>query len=61
MSLSNFEQDRSSTCQNSNEPSLPKTMGGAATVATPEEFVTKFGGKRIINKILIANNGISGT
>ena len=29
-------------------------------MATPEEFVTKFGGKRVINKILIANNGIAG-
>ncbi len=28
--------------------------------ATSEEFVSKFGGKRAINKILIANNGIAG-
>ncbi|XP_059482101.1 acetyl-CoA carboxylase isoform X3 [Neocloeon triangulifer] len=27
-------------------------------VATPEEFVKKFGGTRVINKVLIANNGI---
>ncbi|XP_074643040.1 acetyl-CoA carboxylase-like isoform X2 [Tubulanus polymorphus] len=28
-------------------------------VATPEEFVHKFGGNRVINKVLIANNGIA--
>ena len=28
--------------------------------ATPEEFVRKYGGRRVINKILIANNGIAG-
>ncbi len=35
-----------------------KTVG--CTVATPEEFVSKYGGKRVINKILLANNGIAG-
>jgi acetyl-CoA carboxylase/biotin carboxylase 1 len=34
---------------------------GRASLATPEEFVRKYGGKRAINKILIANNGIAGT
>ncbi|XP_066991423.2 acetyl-CoA carboxylase isoform X2 [Anabrus simplex] len=29
------------------------------TVATPEEFVRRFGGTRVINKVLIANNGIA--
>ncbi|CAL7951788.1 unnamed protein product [Xylocopa violacea] len=29
------------------------------TIATPEEFVHRFGGTRVINKILIANNGIA--
>ncbi|RLU22271.1 hypothetical protein DMN91_004549 [Ooceraea biroi] len=29
------------------------------TVATPEEFVHRFGGTRVINKVLIANNGIA--
>ncbi|XP_077999917.1 acetyl-CoA carboxylase-like [Glandiceps talaboti] len=29
------------------------------TIATPEEFVRKFGGDRNINKVLIANNGIA--
>ncbi|XP_071442085.1 acetyl-CoA carboxylase isoform X1 [Hetaerina americana] len=29
------------------------------TVATPEEFVRKFGGTKVINKVLIANNGIA--
>lgn len=28
-------------------------------IATPEEFVKKFGGTRVINRILIANNGIA--
>jgi hypothetical protein len=29
-------------------------------VATPEEFVRRYGGCRVINKVLIANNGIAG-
>ncbi|XP_046476133.1 acetyl-CoA carboxylase isoform X3 [Neodiprion pinetum] len=29
------------------------------TVATPEEFVRRFGGTQVINKVLIANNGIA--
>ena len=29
------------------------------SLATPEEFVKKFGGAKTINKILIANNGIA--
>lgn len=29
------------------------------TVATPEEFVRRFGGSKVINKVLIANNGIA--
>ncbi|XP_044738438.1 acetyl-CoA carboxylase isoform X3 [Chrysoperla carnea] len=29
------------------------------TVATPEEFVRRFGGTKVINKVLIANNGIA--
>ncbi|XP_043262710.1 acetyl-CoA carboxylase isoform X2 [Colletes gigas] len=29
------------------------------TIATPEEFVHRFGGSKVINKILIANNGIA--
>lgn len=29
------------------------------TIATPEEFVHRFGGTTVINKILIANNGIA--
>ncbi|XP_008215451.1 acetyl-CoA carboxylase isoform X2 [Nasonia vitripennis] len=29
------------------------------TVATPEEFVHRFGGTRVITKVLIANNGIA--
>ncbi|KAL1433610.1 hypothetical protein MTO96_012437 [Rhipicephalus appendiculatus] len=28
-------------------------------VATPEEFVSRFGGRHVINKVLIANNGIA--
>uniref|UniRef100_A0A7N5J9J6 Biotin carboxylation domain-containing protein n=1 Tax=Ailuropoda melanoleuca TaxID=9646 RepID=A0A7N5J9J6_AILME len=29
------------------------------TVASPAEFVTRFGGDRVIEKVLIANNGIA--
>ncbi|XP_021925280.1 acetyl-CoA carboxylase [Zootermopsis nevadensis] len=29
------------------------------TVGTPEEFVRRFGGTKVINKVLIANNGIA--
>uniref|UniRef100_A0A6I8NYA5 Biotin carboxylation domain-containing protein n=1 Tax=Ornithorhynchus anatinus TaxID=9258 RepID=A0A6I8NYA5_ORNAN len=29
------------------------------TVASPAEFVTRFGGNRVIEKVLIANNGIA--
>ncbi|ESN91709.1 hypothetical protein HELRODRAFT_69944 [Helobdella robusta] len=29
------------------------------TVATPEEFVKRFGGNRVVDKVLIANNGIA--
>lgn len=29
------------------------------TIATPEEFIKRFNGVRVINKILIANNGIA--
>ena len=29
------------------------------SVATPEEFVHRYDGKRVINKVLIANNGIA--
>ena len=63
MSLNNFEEQaqnqegsgvRHGTAQGSG------MRGLGLTVATPEEFVTKFGGKRVINKILIANNGIAG-
>lgn len=39
------------------------TRGGERrdSFATSEEFVNKFDGKRAINKVLIANNGIAGT
>ena len=37
------------------------TMDSHVKVATPEEFVRRYGGCRVINKILIANNGIAGT
>lgn len=29
------------------------------SVATPEEFVKRFGGDVVINKVLVANNGIA--
>ena len=56
MSLTNFDQDQSRI--NQDESNISNEVN--STVATPEEFVTKFGGKRVINKILIANNGIAG-
>lgn len=34
--------------------------GDNVKVATPEEFVKRYGGSRVINKVLIANNGIAG-
>ncbi|XP_022251456.1 acetyl-CoA carboxylase isoform X2 [Limulus polyphemus] len=33
--------------------------GKDVTISTPEEFVFNFGGKKVINKVLIANNGIA--
>jgi len=33
--------------------------GKDVTVATPEELVKKFGGNKVINRVLIANNGIA--
>ena len=48
MSLTKFEATDSES----------KNLG--STIATPEEFVNKLGGTRVINKILIANNGIAG-
>ncbi|XP_071044333.1 acetyl-CoA carboxylase isoform X1 [Parasteatoda tepidariorum] len=33
--------------------------GSNLSVATPEEFVRRFGGNHIINRVLIANNGIA--
>ncbi|XP_076323761.1 acetyl-CoA carboxylase-like [Tachypleus tridentatus] len=38
---------------------VSRNDGKDFTVATPEEFVKRFGGNRVINKILIANNGIA--
>jgi hypothetical protein len=38
----------------------PLRRGSFGRLATPEEFVREYGGKRTINKILIANNGIAG-
>lgn len=29
------------------------------TIATPEEFIKRFNGTRVINRVLIANNGIA--
>lgn len=60
MSLANFEdQGQGSTGEPS--PVTIGRMGPGSTVATPEEFVARYDGKRVINKILIANNGIAGT
>uniref|UniRef100_A0A0A9YFN2 Acetyl-CoA carboxylase n=3 Tax=Lygus hesperus TaxID=30085 RepID=A0A0A9YFN2_LYGHE len=37
----------------------PRLLEKDFNVATPEEFVKKFKGTRVINKVLIANNGIA--
>ncbi|KAK7582615.1 hypothetical protein V9T40_014060 [Parthenolecanium corni] len=37
----------------------PRLLDKDFTVGTPEEFVRRFNGTRIINKVLIANNGIA--
>lgn len=51
-----------------NHPSLSSGHSGGSgstslrndlILATPEEFVKRFGGSKVINKILIANNGIA--
>ncbi|KAL5009691.1 hypothetical protein ScPMuIL_011996 [Solemya velum] len=41
------------------EPRPRKYSHKDICAATPEEFVKRFNGKRVINKILIANNGIA--
>ena len=46
------------TSSESSSPGL--TMDSHVKVATPEEFVRRYGGCRVINKVLIANNGIAG-
>ncbi len=38
----------------------PASLERKENFATPEEFVRRFGGRRAINKVLIANNGIAG-
>lgn len=60
MSLTNFEDQTQSQDGYQAHRSSHYIRRSGTTVATPEEFVTKFGGKRVINKILIANNGIAG-
>ena len=51
MSLAEIQKnDENAACQGNHKSVFP----------TPEEFVLKFGGKRVIKKILIANNGIAG-
>ena len=37
---------------------LSLSFSHSQQVATPEEFVHRYGGKRAIEKILVANNGI---
>ncbi len=39
---------------------VPPSKRAQRQLATPEEFVRQYDGKRTINKILIANNGIAG-
>lgn len=71
MSLADMKQVQQSPTSTSNEgpPTSPIAIPSPAlrgmdqrrgSLATPEEFVRKFQGKRAINKVLIANNGIAG-
>ncbi|GIY74921.1 acetyl-CoA carboxylase 1 [Caerostris extrusa] len=52
-----------SLCQELICSNLKKDLGQAdvrdVNIATPEEFVRRFGGNHVINKVLIANNGIA--
>eukprot|EP00095_Tigriopus_kingsejongensis_P004246 maker-scaffold711_size108467-snap-gene-0.33 protein:Tk04246 transcript:maker-scaffold711_size108467-snap-gene-0.33-mRNA-1 annotation:"hypothetical protein DAPPUDRAFT_222043" len=66
MSLADMKKVVGNTPQNetqSTAPALATSFRGMAnrrgSLATPEEFVRKFQGKRAINKVLIANNGIA--
>ena len=66
MSLSDMQQLVGGTSEASKPATGPPTFPEAVpsrrrgSLATPEEFVGRYGGKRAINKVLIANNGIAG-
>ncbi|XP_029040279.1 acetyl-CoA carboxylase isoform X5 [Osmia bicornis bicornis] len=67
------KEDSSKTEQQTSTPGLTPSMSQGTvmiqtqnrlyekdfTIATPEEFVHRFGGTKVINKVLIANNGIA--
>ncbi|TRY78898.1 hypothetical protein TCAL_01701 [Tigriopus californicus] len=69
MSLADMKQVQTPTSTSNEEPptspmGIPSSnLRGMdhrrGSLATPEEFVRKFQGKRAINKVLIANNGIA--
>ena len=53
------EQNQISISNMSESNYNPRGGGSPSHVATCEEFVKRHGGKRVINKVLIANNGIA--
>ena len=50
----------SSVASNLSPPMSASSSRRGSKVATAEELVKQFGGRRTIKKILIANNGIAG-
>ena len=67
MSSAELNPDKAQTGSANAGANAANATGGNTTsperrpsLATPEEFVKKYGGKRAINKVLIANNGIAG-
>ena len=57
---SKSESGASASSSNPTPPVSASPSRRGSKVATAEELVKQFGGKRTINKILIANNGIAG-
>lgn len=45
--------------QSMSGPSLSSQDQDTTIIANPEEFVRRFGGKKVIKNVLIANNGIA--
>ena len=57
---SKSESGASAASSNPTPPVSASPSRRGSKVATAEELVKQFGGRRTINKILIANNGIAG-